>query len=209
MYGPLCILSASRNHHIIWHAFLNWDWPSKDCILPMRGLSFSSRFSFPSTWYSGQTALAFTFDDKSLHQTISNEWHDNISNTYKNILFSSYGSRKEKKMWRRVEERSILKSRSQRLLFEVSWMLSRHIKWIYRTCRFSLDSYWSPWEMAVWLNISCGINTYIITSVLMNRSLAQNSVNECYSVFQRSVLSKRATLKGNNLEKKRVAFFIW
>lgn len=115
---------------------------------------------------------------------------------------------KRKKMWRRVEERSILKSRSQRLLFEVSWMLSRHIKWIYRTCRFSLDSYWSPWEMAVWLTISCGINTYIITSVLMNRSLAQNSVNECYSVSQRSVLSKRATLKGNNLEKKRVAFSV-
>lgn len=92
----LCILSASRNHDIIWHAFLNWDWPSKDCILPMRGLFFSSRSSFPSTWYSGQTALAFTFDDKSLHQISSNEWHDNISNTYKNILFSSYGSRKEK-----------------------------------------------------------------------------------------------------------------
>jgi len=109
-------------------------------------------------------------------------------------------------MWRRVKGRSILKIRSQWLPSDVNWMLSRHIKWIYRTRRFSLDSYWSPWETSVWLTISCGINTYIITCVLMNRSPAQNSVNEYYSVSQRSVLSKRATLKGNNLKEKRVFF---
>lgn len=37
-------------------------------------------------------AIAFTFDDKSLHQKSLNEWHVVILNTYKNILFSSYVS---------------------------------------------------------------------------------------------------------------------
>lgn len=37
-------------------------------------------------------AIAFTFDEKSLHQISLNEWHVVILNTYKNILFSSYVS---------------------------------------------------------------------------------------------------------------------
>lgn len=85
-----------------WHTFLNWDWPCKDCILPLGSFLFLLLLFLSEPLNGGKTAVAFTFD-KSLHKITSNEWHGMILNTYKNKLFSSYGSQHETFLWRGVD----------------------------------------------------------------------------------------------------------